>query len=103
MQDKKLLKYLFETADYLKENRTKKFLKEYFGIIPTLSGFLIAGVAGTITQVIGTIYSISEGACFSSALAYGSDLAGKVIAPGFIAGQFTGYKIKKMITSFFKK
>lgn len=91
----------------------KKFLKEYYGLIPILGGTVIAGTAGIIAYTVGSAQEITKqieyitttqdvwggiSALYESA----SSLGGKYIIPGFFAGQALTYKLKKAIFSFLK-
>lgn len=91
----------------------KKFLKEYYGLVPILGGAVIAGTAGVIAYTVGFAQDLTReiqyisntqdvlGGLFSL-YDNASSVAGKYVIPGFIAGQALTYKLKRAIFSFFK-
>lgn len=91
----------------------KKFLKEYYGLVPILGGTVIAGTAGLIAYSVGFAQDLTKEIQYISTTQdiwggvlslydNGSSIAGKYVIPGFIAGQALTYKLKKALFSFFK-
>ena len=91
----------------------KKFLKEYYGLIPVVGGTVIAGAVGVVAYSVGFAQDIAKEIQYISTtqdfwggfwLLYNnaSSVCGKYVIPGFIAGQALTYKLKKSVTSFFK-
>lgn len=92
----------------------KKFLREYFGIIPVSGGLLTAGLVGTTTFLISIVAGSSQGLNYvvngknpadviASLYQQAGDVAGMYMMPSAVAGQLLTYKLKKSITSLFKK
>lgn len=91
----------------------KKFLKEYYGVIPVLGGTVVAGVTGIIAYSIGVAQGLTKEIQYIlttqdlerlfTLYEYGSSVAGKYIVPGFIVGQALTYKLKKSLFSIFEK
>ena len=92
----------------------KKFLKEYYGLIPVTGGLTLAGLAGTTAYSIGLIQNISKEIQYISSTGdiiggivslydFASSVAGKYVLPGFVAGQLITYKFKKAVVSAFKR
>ena len=91
----------------------KKFLKEYYGILPVVGGTVIAGAVGVVAYTIGSAQELTNQIEYivttqdiwgglSVLCDSGSALAGKYIIPGFVAGQVLTYKLKKTLFSFLK-
>lgn len=98
-------------------------VKEYYGPMPVLSGLIVAGAAGTAAFALSAIYNTGNGVV--NTLTNGSidpvsilykipETIGRIYTesrsfasnwtmPGFLLGQFAGYKLKKTIKSWFKK
>jgi hypothetical protein len=98
-------------------------VKEYYGPMPLLSGFITAGAVSTAAFVISSLYNGGGG--IAELLANNnSDLVSSLYdipdviceaykesriftsnwtMPSFAVGQFLGYKLKRTIQSFFKK
>jgi len=91
----------------------RKFLREYYGVIPVLGGTVVAGVTGIIAYSIGVaqgltkevqyILTTQDVGRFLVLYEYGSSVAGKYIVPGFMVGQALTYKLKKSLFSIFEK
>lgn len=92
----------------------KKFLREYFGVIPVSGGLLTAGLVGTTAFIISLVAGSSQGLSYiasgenpvdviASLYQQASGVAGKYMMPGAFAGQLLTYKFKKSIESWFKK
>jgi len=92
----------------------KKFLKEYFGVIPMSGGMLTAGIVGTTVFLISVVAGSSQGLNYmingknpvdviTSLYQQASNVAGQYAIPGAAAGQFLTYRFKKSVTSVFKK
>ena len=106
---KELLEELFEKSNLLDEKlkigkkyKIRKFLGEYYGLIPTLGGVAVAGVTGLVAYSIGLAHGIYDGQSISSLYTYASSISRKFVLPGFLVGQFLTYKLKKAIFSIFK-
>jgi len=91
----------------------KKFIKEYYGLIPVVGGTVIAGAVGVVAYSVGFAQDIAKEiqyisttqdfwGGFWSLYSNASSVCGKYVIPGFIAGQALTYKLKKSVTSFFK-
>jgi hypothetical protein len=107
--EKELIDKLYEKVKLRAEEvkptnfqKTKKFLGEYFGLIPTLGGIVVAGAAGIVTYAIGIAHGIYNGVEISSLYNYASAFPGKILPPAFLVGQFLTYRLKKSIVSIFK-
>lgn len=94
-------------------NRLKKFLKEYYGLVPVAGGMALAGIAGMAAYSVGFAQDISRqiqyitstGDVFGGIISLyesASSTAGKCVAPAFVAGQFMTYRLKKSLISLFK-
>jgi len=94
--------------------RLKKFLKEYYGLVPTLGGTIVAGSVGVVAYSVGFAKDFSKELQYilatqdvwggiSSLYNYASSVGGKYIIPAFFIGQVLSYKLKKSVTSFFEK
>lgn len=91
----------------------KKFLREYYGLIPMLGGTLVAGATGIIAYSIGFAQGLTKEIQYITTTQdleriltlyeYGSSVAGKYILPGFVVGQALTYKLKKSLLSIFEK
>lgn len=90
--------------------RLKNFLKEYYGFTPTFTGIVFAGLTASATYLVGAVQQLSSQIPYlletrdflgilSSLYESGSYVSGKYIVPGFLVGQFLGYKIKKFLNS----
>jgi hypothetical protein len=91
----------------------KKFLKEYYGLVPVIGGTLVAGAVGVIAYSVGMAQDISKEAQYISSsndvlggilslYNNASLICGKYVMPGFVAGQALTYKFKKNLISFLK-
>jgi hypothetical protein len=107
--EKELIDKLYEKAKLRAEEirptnfqKIKKFLSEYFGLVPTLGGVAVAGAAGIVTYSIGMAYGLYNGVEVSSLYSYASTISGKFVIPSFLVGQFLTYRLKKSIFSVFK-
>jgi hypothetical protein len=91
----------------------RKFLKEYYGLIPVVGGTIIAGAVGVVAYSVGLAQDFSKEVQYISSTNdviggvftlynNASAVCGRYIMPGFLAGQFLTYKFKKSLTSFFK-
>lgn len=104
-----LIEKLYEKAKLCAEEikptklqKIKNFLKEYYGLIPTLGGVAVAGATGLLTYSISTAYGLYNGTDISSLYSYASSVSGKFVIPSFLVGQFLTYRLKKSLTSLFK-
>lgn len=82
-------------------------------MIPVLGGVVVAGATGILAYSVGFAQDIAKEIQYISTTQdfwggiwslynNASAVCGKCVIPGFIAGQFLTYKLKKSVTSFFK-
>ena len=92
----------------------KKFLREYFGLIPLTGGLLTAGAVGSAAFLISLLSGTSQELTYvingkdavdAISILYqkAGETAGHYIMPSAAVGQFLTYRFKKSVTSFFKK
>ena len=95
-----------------REGGLGKFLKDYFGLLPIVGGMFTSGLTSTAVFLIALLYNLSKGypQLFTGnwdyvSIAYkkAGEIAGQWILPSYAAGQFLTYRMKKTITSLFKR
>ena len=91
-------------------NGLGSFWREYNGVVPLIVGAAGAITAASIGGLTGAIHSLGNGAvqmygidpagAVKTAIELykvGANTAGSYLLPGFLAGQFVGYKFKKAV------
>lgn len=87
-----------------------EFWREYWGIVPIITAAAGAVAAGSLAGLTESVRAVSQGAIHFYSLnptditrsvtevyKMGADAAGSYLFPGWVAGQFIGYKFKQAV------